>query len=83
MVLDAQGLLDGRKATAHPAFSDKLSNTDSVSARVVIDNKVITSRGPGTAFEFALCLVKMLFDEAKAEEVAGPMVMYDGWKSSL
>lgn len=83
VVLDAQGLLDGRRATAHPAFSDKLSNKDSVNARVVSDRKVITSRGPGTAFEFALSLVKLLFDEAKAEEVAGPMVMYDGWKESL
>jgi len=83
VVLDSQGLLDGRKATAHPAFSDKLPNRESVEQRVVSDGKVMTSRGPGTAFEFALSLVKLLFDEAKAEEIAGPMVMYDGWKNSL
>ncbi len=83
VVLDAQGLLDGRKATAHPAFSDKLSNKDCVEARVVSDKKVMTSRGPGTAFEFALSLVKLLFNETKAKEVAGPMVMYDGWEKSL
>lgn len=83
VVLDSQGLLDGRKATAHPAFSDKLPNKESVDKRVVSDGKVMTSRGPGTAFEFALSLVKLLFDEAKAEEIAGPMVMYDGWKNSL
>jgi 4-methyl-5(b-hydroxyethyl)-thiazole monophosphate biosynthesis len=80
VVLDAQGMLEGRRATAHPAFSGKLTNQESVDQRVVVDDKFITSRGPGTAFEFALSLVKLLFDEAKAEEVAGPMVMYDGWR---
>ena len=42
---------------------------------MIVDGNVVTSRGPGTAFEFALCLVEMLFGREKAEEVAGPMVM--------
>ena len=45
-------------------------------SRVVVDGNLITSRGPGTAFEFALTIVEMLYDKGKAEEVAGPMVMY-------
>jgi DJ-1/PfpI family len=32
-----------------------------VAARVVVDGKLITSRGPGTAFEFALTLVEHLY----------------------
>jgi 4-methyl-5(b-hydroxyethyl)-thiazole monophosphate biosynthesis len=40
-----------------------------------VDQHVVTSRGPGTALEWALCLVEQLFGEDKAKEVAGPMVV--------
>lgn len=60
---ESKGILQGAKATAHPAFSDKLSNQAAVSDRVVVDGKLTTSRGPGTAFEFALSLVKQLYGE--------------------
>lgn len=36
---------------------------------------MVTSRGPGTAFEFSLALVEILFGQEKAEEVAKPMVL--------
>eukprot|EP00850_Spirogloea_muscicola_P006321 SM000030S11330 [mRNA] locus=s30:116358:118947:- [translate_table: standard] len=75
VVLEAQGLLARRKATAHPAFSEKLSDQSAVEARVVIDGSVITSRGPGTAMEFALTLVGELLGPERAHEVAKPMVM--------
>lgn len=74
---EAKGLLQGKQATAHPAFADKLSNQAAVQQRVVVDGQLTTSRGPGTAFEFALSLVKQLYGEEKMKEVAGPMVMYD------
>jgi 4-methyl-5(b-hydroxyethyl)-thiazole monophosphate biosynthesis len=74
---EAKGLIEGRKATAHPAFSDRLSNREAVHQRVVVDGQLTTSRGPGTSFEFALSLVKQLYGEEKMKEVAGPMVMYD------
>jgi 4-methyl-5(b-hydroxyethyl)-thiazole monophosphate biosynthesis len=83
VVLDSQGFLQGRKATAHPAFSGKLSNQDSVEERVVMDSGIVTSRGPGTAFEFALSLVSMLYGPEKMKEVAGPMVMHDTWENSI
>ena len=47
-----------------------------VEQRVVSDGHVITSRGPGTAFEFALAIVERLLGKEAADEVAGPMVMY-------
>lgn len=77
VVFDApgRGILDGKKATAHPAFSGNLKDASAAESRVVVDGNVVTSRGPGTAFEFALCLVEKLFGKDKAEEVAGPMVM--------
>ena len=49
----------------------------SVSSRVVVDGTLTTSRGPGTAFEFALSLVKQMYGEEAVRKVAGPMVMHD------
>ena len=73
--LEAKGLMPGKRGTAHPAFSQELSDQSSVESRVVVDGNLTTSRGPGTAFEFALSLVSQLYGEEKAEEVAKPMVM--------
>ncbi|KAG2488649.1 hypothetical protein HYH03_012817 [Edaphochlamys debaryana] len=77
--LESKGLLKGRPATAHPAFSDGLANQAKAVDRVVVDGNLTTSRGPGTAFEFALSLVKQLYGEEKARLVAGPMVMFSNW----
>jgi 4-methyl-5(b-hydroxyethyl)-thiazole monophosphate biosynthesis len=52
------------------------SDTRAVNARVVVDGNCITSQGPGTAIEFSLKLVEMLFGAEKAKEVAGPMIVY-------
>ena len=43
--------------------------------RVVVDGKVITSRGPGTAFEFALALVEALKGKATVDEIVPPMIL--------
>jgi 4-methyl-5(b-hydroxyethyl)-thiazole monophosphate biosynthesis len=42
---------------------------------VVVHGRCVTSQGPGTAIEFALTLVALLFDEARAAEVAAPMLI--------
>lgn len=43
--------------------------------RVAVDGQLITSRAPGTAFEFALAIVKNLVGEKKVAEIAGPMLL--------
>jgi 4-methyl-5(b-hydroxyethyl)-thiazole monophosphate biosynthesis len=75
VVLQPHGLLDQRRATCHPGFVGHLENIDSVEARVVVDGTCVTSRGPGTALEFGLKLVELLYGEDKAKEVAAPMVI--------
>lgn len=42
---------------------------------VVVDGNVITSRGPGTAFKFALKLVDLMISKEKAAEVAKGMLL--------
>jgi len=75
VVLEHHGLLKGRQATCHPGFVDHLETKDRVDDRVVVDGNCLTSRGPGTAVEFALALVEGLYGKDKCEEVAAPMVI--------
>jgi 4-methyl-5(b-hydroxyethyl)-thiazole monophosphate biosynthesis len=75
VVFQHHGLLDGRKATSHPNFSGSLEHREAINSRVVVDGNCVTSRGPGTAIEFALMLVELLLGKEKALEVAGPMIV--------
>lgn len=61
-VLAQWNQLSGKKATSYPGFEEKLRAAGAtVSAeRVVVDGKLTTSRGPGTALAFALQLVENL-----------------------
>lgn len=75
VVLAHHGLLAGRRATAHPAFCQHLPLA--ADTRVVTDGNVVTSRGPGTAIEFALELVRLLFGEERVRQVAEPMMVME------
>ena len=43
--------------------------------RVVQDGKLITSRGPGTTFEFALKIVEILQGTEKKDSLVPPMLL--------
>ncbi|KAK9152988.1 hypothetical protein Sjap_000468 [Stephania japonica] len=76
VALGSWGLLKGLKATCYPSFMEKFpSDVTAVESRVQLDGQVVTSRGPGTAMEYAVALVEKLYGKEKADEVAGPMVM--------
>jgi 4-methyl-5(b-hydroxyethyl)-thiazole monophosphate biosynthesis len=68
MVLAAAGVLADRRATSYPGFLDGTAASTVVGDAVVVDRGVITSRGPGTALDFALALVEEL--EGRAARVA-------------
>jgi protein deglycase len=70
VVLQHHGLLKGRRATCFPSFADQLTNKESVDHHVVVDGNCVTSQGPGTAMEFAIKLVELLYTREKAEETA-------------
>ena len=73
VVLDSLGLLRGRRATCHPALADEMKEGALTNERVTVDGRIVTSKGPGTAMEFALALVAALYGEKKACEVNEPM----------
>lgn len=61
VALASTGILDGRKATCYPSFESRFGKAIIFSPdRVVVDRNIITSRGPGTALEFALALAQTL-----------------------
>ena len=68
-VLSAVGLLQGKKVTSHPSVKGDLSETNYSEDRVVVDGRIVTSRSPGTALEFAMKLVEILEGRSKMEEV--------------
>jgi len=73
-VLADAGILSGKKATCYPSFLDNSENVDVSGDAVVIDGKIITSRGPGTAMDFALTLIESLEGKEKKDEVEKALV---------
>ena len=75
-VLLNAGLLDGRRATAYPGVIDgRLADSSRLLVDAVVsDGRVITSRGPGTAMDFALTLIEHLLGADKRQEVEEPLM---------
>ncbi len=71
-VLAALGLLSGYRATAFPGPLEA-HGIQPEDATVVIDGNLVTSRGPGTAMDFALRLIEVIYGEDKAAEVEGAL----------
>jgi 4-methyl-5(b-hydroxyethyl)-thiazole monophosphate biosynthesis len=70
-VLAHAGLLAGKRATSFPGALDidAVPGIEYQEAPVVKDDKVITSRGPGTAMDFALTLIETLAGKHQRDEV--------------
>ena len=68
-VLHDAGLLAGRRYTAHFSVKDELTAI-LADEPVVVDGRIITSRGAGTALAFGLTLVEKLLSADKAKEVS-------------
>ena len=68
-ILGQNGILQGRRATCHPGWEDKLTGAVVTEENAVTDNNVITSRGMGTAVDFSLAIIQSLADEETLEQV--------------
>ncbi|MFP4179029.1 MAG: DJ-1 family glyoxalase III [Spirochaetaceae bacterium] len=68
-VLEPMGIIEGKKVTCFPGAEEKLKTSTFVEERVVKDGKFLTSRGPGTAGEFAVEIIRFLLGDEKAEEL--------------
>ncbi|MCX4189729.1 DJ-1 family glyoxalase III [Methylophaga sp. OBS3] len=74
LVLAHAGILNGFRAVAYPGVlhTEQWPEIQLNDDAVVIDGHIITSRGPGTAMDFALTLIEQLTDaETRSEVTAG------------
>ncbi len=69
-VLVKAGVVEGRRATIHPAGRGDLTDEQYVDDRVVVSGKLVTSKAAGTAMEFALRLVGELVGEERMKKLA-------------
>lgn len=76
VVLAPLGVLQGKKATCFPGCEkDFGADTLFLKDRVVKDEHIITSQGPGTAAEFSLEIVKVLLGEDQMHKLADQMLL--------
>lgn len=75
-VLATAGVLKGKGATCYPGtFASGDFEDVTVTNDVIVDaGKVITSRGPGTAMDFALALIEKLEGKAVRDKVEAGLV---------
>ena len=74
MVLEDLGLLEGKKATCYPSCEENLKSAVLTGAPVAVDGNIITSRGVGTAIDFALELIEKLVGSEMAKKISSDIV---------
>jgi protein deglycase len=74
VVLAKAGILAGKKATCFPGEEGNLGGATFIAEKTVIDGNIITSRGAGTAVDFALEIIAYLAGREKADSVAKKIV---------
>ncbi|PIE58130.1 MAG: DJ-1 family protein [Desulfobulbus propionicus] len=75
VVLEQIGLLEGKTATCHPLFVADLDSNRFSEDKVVVDGLCVTSRGAGTAVDFALTLLGLVAGEETKQNVAQGMAL--------
>ncbi|XP_055614950.1 protein dj-1beta [Toxorhynchites rutilus septentrionalis] len=75
-VLLTHSIALGKSLTSYPSFKEQLSSQYKYveDKTVVVDGNLVTSRGPGTAFDFALKLGEILVGLDKTKQVASGML---------
>lgn len=63
------GLLDGKKATCHPDFEDRLPEGVATGEKVTVSGNIITGQALGATFEFAFEIVRTLLGEEPVEKI--------------
>ena len=69
-VFGGLGLLDGKNATSHPGFEDKLGGANVTGHAFDVDGNITTGRGLGAALPFGLSLVAQLVGQETADKIA-------------
>ncbi len=73
-VLGREGLLKDKKAVVYPGFEKELHCAKVGHDTLCVDGKIITAKGPGVAFDFALKLVEVLLGKDVRKTLAEKMI---------
>ena len=73
-VFGGLGILEGKKACCYPGMEDGLTGAQKCTDNVIVDGNIITSRGVGTAIDFALAIIPALVDKKTADDIAEGIV---------
>ncbi|MGN1165696.1 MAG: DJ-1 family glyoxalase III [Lachnospiraceae bacterium] len=73
-VLAELGLLKGKRITCYPSVEKDIQGAVITKTPVAVDGNIITSRGVGTAIDFALELITVLVGRERALKVAESIV---------
>ena len=73
-VLGELGLLKGKRITCYPSVETEIQGAVITKTPVAVDGNIITSRGVGTAIDFALELIAVLVGRERALKVAESIV---------
>lgn len=73
-VLASLGITDGKRAVCYPGMESEMGSAQMLTCGAVTDGHVITGRAAGTAFDFALELIRVLRGEDAAQKVASGIV---------
>lgn len=68
-LLASLGILNGKKATVHPDFVDKMGDAEILTESVMVDGNLITGQGLGATIPFALKLVEIMVNKEKANQI--------------
>ncbi len=69
LVLGGMNLLDGKRATCYPGFEPELIGAKITNENVTVDGNIITGKGPGLVFDFALQIVETVAGIGVKQEV--------------
>lgn len=75
MVLGGLGLLEGKRATCYPGFESYLTGAKTTGDKVVVDQNIITGKGPAFMFDFALQLIETIAGDSKMNEVKAGLLL--------
>ncbi len=74
IVLDKAGILNDKMYTCYPGTEKEIKNGKYIKKNVVIDGKLITSRGVGTAIDMGLQIVEIHISKKASEELRKKIV---------
>ncbi|HOV14800.1 MAG TPA: DJ-1/PfpI family protein, partial [Spirochaetota bacterium] len=75
VVLELAGIIKNKTVTSYPSVKEKLKSIKNYSEdKVVIDNKIITSRGFGTAIDLGLRLIELFSGKVEMEKIKKAIV---------